>query len=59
MKLLFDGYDVTNSNGTGADTLGNIESTPCSLVMQTEELENPHPRMVELLVYVGVEEMFC
>ena len=47
MKLLFDGYDVTNPDGTAADTLGDNESTPCSLVMQTEVLEIPHPRMSE------------
>ena len=46
--LLFDGYEVTNpDDGTAAETLGENDSTPCSLVMQTEELEIPHPRMTE------------
>ncbi|KAL9189679.1 hypothetical protein ACHAXT_009354 [Thalassiosira profunda] len=45
--LLFDGYEVANPDGTAADTLGENEPTPCSLVMQTEKLEIPHPRMVE------------
>ncbi|KAL7537161.1 hypothetical protein ACHAXR_007633 [Thalassiosira sp. AJA248-18] len=45
--LLFDGYDVTNPDGTAADTLGDNESTPNSLVMLTDQLEIPHPRMSE------------
>jgi len=45
--LLFDGYDVTDPDGTAAETLGDNERTPCSLVMRTDELEIPHPRMAE------------
>jgi len=45
--LLFDGYEVTNPDGTMADTLGENDSIPCSVVMRTEKLEIPHPRMAE------------
>jgi len=45
--LLFDGYEVTNDDGTAAGTLDDNEIIPNSLVMNTERLEIPHPRMLE------------
>ena len=45
--LLFDGYEVSNDDGTAADTLDDNEVIPNSLVMNTERLEIPHPRMLE------------
>jgi len=45
--LLFDGYEVTNDDGTAAETLDDNEVISNSLVMNTERLEIPHPRMLE------------
>jgi len=45
--IMFDGYEVSNPDGSAADTLGDNEVIPCALVMQTEKLEIPHPRMSE------------
>ena len=45
--LLFDGYEVTKPDGTAADTLDDNEATDSPLVMHTEVLEIPHPRMAE------------
>jgi len=45
--LLFDGYEITNDDGTAAETLDDNEVMPNSLVMNTERLEIPHPRMLE------------
>jgi hypothetical protein len=45
--LLFDGYDIENEDGSGADTLDDNNVNPSSLVMQTDALEIPHPRMAE------------
>ena len=45
--LLFDGYEVTQADGTAADTMDENELIPNSLVMNLEQLEVPHPRMSE------------
>ena len=45
--LLFDGYEVSNPDGTAADTLGDNEILPNSLMMQTDKLEIPHKMMAE------------
>eukprot|EP00970_Alexandrium_tamarense_P018487 scaffold13342_cov271-Alexandrium_tamarense.AAC.5 len=45
--LLFDGYDIENEDGSAADTLDDNNVNPSSLVMQTDALEIPHPRMAE------------
>ena len=47
--LLYDGYDVTTSDGTAAETIGDNDVQPNSLVMHqpSETLIIPHPRMQE------------
>lgn len=47
--LLYDGYDVTTSDGTAAETIGDNDLQPNSLVMHqpSETLIIPHPRMQE------------
>lgn len=45
--ILFDGYDAMNDDGSAAETLDENDLQPCSLIMKTEELEIPHPRMME------------
>ena len=45
--LLYDGYDVTTSEGTAADTIGENDLSRNSLVLQSEMLEIPHPKMAE------------
>ncbi|KAL7553660.1 hypothetical protein ACHAWF_016967 [Thalassiosira exigua] len=45
--LLCDGYEMAEADGSPAETLAENELTPCSLVLNSEELEVPHPRMAE------------
>jgi len=47
--LLYDGYDVTTSEGTAAETIGENDLQPNALVMHqpSEKLIIPHPRMQE------------
>ena len=47
--LLYDGYDVTTSEGTAAETIGDNDLVPNALVMhqESETLVIPHPRMQE------------
>ena len=48
--LLYDGYDVTTSDGRAAETIGENDLVPNSLVMNSKNdtiLEIPHPRMAE------------
>jgi len=47
--LLYDGYDVTTLEGIAAETIGDNDLIPNSLVLSkyTEKLEIPHPRMAE------------
>lgn len=47
--LLYDGYDITTSEGTAAETIGDNDLIPNSLVLSqhSDILEIPHPRMAE------------
>ena len=45
--IFMDGYAAMNDDGTAAETLDENDPQPCSLIMKTEELEIPHPRMME------------
>eukprot|EP00956_Cyclotella_meneghiniana_P026361 scaffold56734_cov41-Cyclotella_meneghiniana.AAC.5 len=40
--LLFDGYELQNTDGKPADTISDNTSLPSGLVMQTTSLEIPH-----------------
>eukprot|EP00956_Cyclotella_meneghiniana_P026359 scaffold56734_cov41-Cyclotella_meneghiniana.AAC.3 len=45
--LLFDGYELQNTDGTPADTISDNTLLPSGLVMQTTSLEIPHRGMAK------------